>query len=63
MSIRNVKCNNCGVNLKIDDGNCYAGGIKDTEYIFCPNCGYELFPVYTSGVPEVFFDHDKKRDL
>lgn len=59
MSMRKTTCKNCGIKLKIEDGNCYPGGIKDFESISCPNCGHELFPIYTSGIPEVFYDNDE----
>lgn len=40
MSMRKTTCENCGTKLKIEDGNCYPGGIKDFESISCPNCGH-----------------------
>lgn len=59
MSTYSVKCDKCGKDLIIDDGDCYAGGDKEMEFVFCPNCENELSPVYTSGIPHVYFDTKK----
>ena len=56
MSTYNETCSKCKTKLIIDDGDCYAGGLRDNEIIFCPKCGNELSPVYTSGIPHVYFD-------
>lgn len=55
MSTYNTTCPNCGTKLVVDDGDCYAGGIRDNESIFCPNCNKELDSVYTSGKPYVYY--------
>ena len=49
-------CKKCNINLIVDDGDCYAGGLRDNELVFCPKCNAQLTPVYTSGIPQVYFD-------
>lgn len=56
MSTYNETCNNCQTKLIVDDGDCYAGGLRDNETVFCPKCGKALTPVYTSGIPHVYYD-------
>ena len=56
MSTYNKTCSNCNPKLIIADGDSYAGGLRDHEIIFCSKCGNELTPVYTSGIPHVYFD-------
>lgn len=56
MSKYNETCSKCQTKLIVDDGDCYAGGLRDDERIFCPNCGEELPSVYTSGIPHVYYD-------
>ena len=52
----NEVCSECSTNLIVDDGDCYPGGLKDDERIFCPVCKNELRSVYTSGCPHVYID-------
>lgn len=56
MSTYKEICSNCGAHLIVDDGDCYAGGCRDYEIIFCPGCNAQLTPVYTSGRPDAYFD-------
>lgn len=56
MSTYNETCTNCNTKLIIDDNDSFAGGCRDNERIFCPNCHHELQPCYTSGIPRVYYD-------
>ena len=56
MSSYKTTCSNCGTKLIVEKGDCYAGGLRDSEPIFCPNCNASLGSVYTSGIPEVYYD-------
>lgn len=62
MSTYKETCKQCGAHLIIDDGDCYAGGLRDYEIVFCPVCKAQLTPVHTSGVPHVSYDttHENK---
>lgn len=55
MPIFHTECKNCHAKLVVDKGDCYAGGLRDNEPIFCPECGESLGTVYTSGTPRVYF--------
>ena len=60
MSTYNETCSKCNTKLIIDDGDCFAGGLRDNERVFCPNCQAELRPVYTSGIPQVYYDNSNQ---
>lgn len=60
MSTYKTECKNCHAKLVVDDGDCYAGGIRDYEIVFCPSCKSQLQPVYTSGTPQVYYDTTAK---
>ena len=55
MSTLYETCNKCNTKLIIDDGDCYAGGLRDNEIVFCPKCNNQI-TVYTSGKPHVYFE-------
>lgn len=61
MSTYKEICPKCGAHLIVDDGDCYAGGLRDNEVIFCPACKAQLSPVYTSGIPHVYYDITYKK--
>ena len=59
MSTYNAECSKCHTKLIVDTGDCYAGGLRDNEPIFCPKCEASLGAVYTSGIPHVYYDTTK----
>ena len=30
------------------------------ELVFCPECNHELDSVYTSGIPQIYYDKKRK---
>lgn len=51
-------CRHCGIHLRIEE-NDTTPGCRETEDVYCPNCGKEATKVFTSGIPQAYIEEDK----
>jgi len=47
------KCENCGVDLEIDE-NDTTPGCREMEEVYCPKCNKLATKVFTSGIPMAY---------